>query len=115
MLVEKELEYILSDSGCKAAITTSELYARLRPVAEKLGIDVVCGHLADYVPENPEIPVPDFAKVKLDISGATTWDEAMKERNPPEVEVTNEDLAMIPYTAGTTGLPKGCMQLMLRL
>ena len=109
MLVEKELEYILSDSGCKGAITTSELYPRLRPAAEKLGIDVVCGHLADYVPENPELPVPDFAKVKLDISGATAWDEAMKERNPPEVEVTNDDLAMIPYTAGTTGLPKGCM------
>ncbi len=109
MLVEKELEYILSDSGCKMAITTSELYPRLRPVAEKLGIDVVCGHLTDYVPENPELPVPDFAKVKLDISGATAWDEAMKEKNPPEVEVTNEDLAMIPYTAGTTGLPKGCM------
>ncbi len=109
MFVERELEYILLDSGSKIVITTSELYSRLRPVAEKLKIDVICGHLADMLPEKPEIPVPDFAKVKLDISGAIAWDDAMKEKDPPKVKVTHEDLAMIPYTAGTTGVPKGCI------
>lgn len=32
-----------------------------------------------------------------------------KEYMPPEVEVGADDLAMLPYTSGTTGVPKGCM------
>jgi acyl-CoA synthetase (AMP-forming)/AMP-acid ligase II len=91
------------------AVTTSELYSRIAPVAERLGIEVIAGHHADYLPEYPELPVPDFAKVKFDTVNAVSWDEVMKESDPPEVLVTNEDLAIIPYTAGTTGLPKGCM------
>lgn len=109
MLVERELEYILSDSGAKVAVTTSELYQRLAPVTEKLGIEVICGHLADYLPEQPELPVPDFMRFKPEIEKATSWEDAMRERSPPEVLVGSDDLAMIPYTAGTTGLPKGCM------
>ncbi len=109
MLVERELEYILSDSGCRIAVTTSELYGRIAPVADKLGIEVVCGSHSDYIPEEPELPVPEFAKVRIGAEDATSWEEALKDRNPPEVNVTSEDLALIPYTAGTTGTPKGCM------
>ncbi|MBE8538567.1 long-chain-fatty-acid--CoA ligase [Geoglobus acetivorans] len=109
MLVERELEYILSDSGCKMVATTSELYQRIAPIAEKLGIDVICGHHSDYLPDEPELPVPEFARTEFDTGSATEWNEALKERNPPEVEVGGDDLALIPYTAGTTGMPKGCM------
>ncbi len=107
MLIERELEYIISDSECKLIVTTSELYSRLQPVAEKL--DIVCGHLADFIPEEPDIPVPDFAKMRYSTEGAIAWEETMKSRDPPEVEVGSDDVAMIPYTAGTTGLPKGCI------
>ena len=109
MLIERELEYILSDSGCKMAVTTSELYQRIAPVAKKLSVSVISGHLADYLPDEPELPVPEFARVRHDTGDAISWDETMKQRNPPEVQVGSDDLAMIPYTAGTTGLPKGCM------
>ncbi|AAB89737.1 MULTISPECIES: long-chain fatty acid--CoA ligase [Archaeoglobus] len=109
MLVERELEYVLSDSGSKLVVATSELAGRVLPVAKKLGIQVVCGNLSDFIPEQPTLPVPDFAKLKIDVEGTTSWSEAMKERNPPEVMVGSDDLALIPYTAGTTGLPKGCM------
>ena len=109
MLVERELEYILSDSGCKIAVTTSELYQRVAPVAENLGIEVICGHHSDYIPEEPELPVPEFARIRMETGDATPWEEVLREKNPPEVTVGSEDLALIPYTAGTTGMPKGCM------
>ncbi len=109
MLVERELEYVLKDSGSRIVVTTSELASRVLPVAKDLGIEVVCGNLSDYIPEKPELPVPDFAKIKVDVEGATSWEKAMEDRDPPEVEVDSDDLALIPYTAGTTGMPKGCM------
>ncbi|MFX8992106.1 AMP-binding protein, partial [Acinetobacter baumannii] len=38
------------------------------------------------------------------------WREAMKAQDPlPELAVARDDLALLPYTSGTTGLPKGCM------
>ncbi|WP_202320299.1 long-chain fatty acid--CoA ligase [Archaeoglobus neptunius] len=109
MLVERELEYVLKDSGSKMVVTTSELASRIVPVAKKLGIDVISGNLSDYIPEQPELPVPDFAKLKLDVENTISWNEVMAERNPPDVRVSSDDLALIPYTAGTTGMPKGCM------
>ncbi len=109
MLVGRELEYILSDSGSRMVVTTSELANKVLPEAKKLGISVICGNLSDYIPEQPTLLVPDFAKLKLDIEGTVNWNEVMAEREPPHVEVGSEDLAIIPYTAGTTGIPKGCM------
>lgn len=52
MLVERELEYVLSDSGSKLVVATSELAGRVLPVAKKLGIQVVCGNLSDFIPEH---------------------------------------------------------------
>ncbi len=109
MLVERELEYVLADSGSKIVFTSSELASRILPVAKKLSISVICGNLSDYIPEQPDLPVPDFAKLKLDVEGAVSWKEVMAARAPPEVDVESDDLALIPYTAGTTGMPKGCM------
>ncbi len=109
MLRGEELEHILKDSGAKVVITTSELYPNLNPIAKKLNLKVVAGHLADYLPEKPELPVPDFMKTRVKIEEAISWDSALREIDPPELKVNNEDVAMIPYTAGSTGIPKGCI------
>ncbi len=40
----------------------------------------------------------------------TTWEEALRhEPLTQAVPRTADDLALLPYTSGTTGLPKGCM------
>ncbi len=109
MLVKEELKYIVSDSECKMVITTSELCSRILPFIEKMNINVACGHLSDYLPEKPEVPVPEFGGGDFDAKDVISWEDTLKDREPPEVEVKYDDMAMIPYTAGTTGLPKGCM------
>ncbi len=109
MLTEHELEYIISDSECRLIFTTSELVSKVYNVAKQQDILVVCSHLSDYLPKEPEIPVPDLLLKKYPAEGTIPWEKALDELDPPEILSNCEDLAMIPYTGGTTGMPKGCM------
>jgi len=112
MLVDNELRTLLKDSGVSAIITTTELYSRVSGICGELGIDkVIVGALTDYLPETPEIPVPDFMEaIPATIEGTTRWLDALAGAPaPPAVEVGPNDLCLLPYTAGSTGIPKGCM------
>ncbi|MDP1050898.1 AMP-binding protein, partial [Klebsiella quasipneumoniae] len=52
---------------------------------------------ADWL--NADLPLP---------AGATPWAEALAcTAAPPTVDVGADDLALLPYTSGTTGKPKG--------
>ncbi|MEO8836056.1 MAG: long-chain fatty acid--CoA ligase, partial [Caldimonas sp.] len=43
-------------------------------------------------------------------AGATRWTDALAEQLAPGPHTAGpDDLALLPYTSGTTGLPKGCM------
>ena len=43
-------------------------------------------------------------------AGCTRWTDALAERLAPGPHTARpDDLALLPYTSGTTGLPKGCM------
>ncbi len=112
MLVDNELRTLLKDSGAKAVITTSELYPKLKPIGEALGLNnIIVGALNDYLPEAPEIPVPDFMdSLPPAPEGDLNWHEVLDQAPPPPpVEVNSDDLCLLPYTAGSTGVPKGCM------
>ncbi|GAB6887236.1 long-chain fatty acid--CoA ligase [Desulfothermus okinawensis JCM 13304] len=109
MLTEDELEYIIKDSGCRLISTTSELASKVYNIAKQKDILVACSNLSEYLPEEPEIPVPEFLLNKQENEWTIPWDEVLEKLDPPDVLVKHDDLAMIPYTAGTTGMPKGCM------
>ena len=112
MLVEGELHKLLGGSGAKVVLTTSELYPRLVKPCRELGIEhVIVGSLKDYLPETPEIPVTDFmTQVPSTVEGARGWTEFLDQApEAPPVEVAAGDLCLLPFTAGSTGVPKGCM------
>ncbi|GBC59206.1 long-chain fatty acid--CoA ligase [Desulfonema ishimotonii] len=112
MLTTSELARLLEDSGAKVVITTTELYDKVAELRELLGIrKVIVGAYTDYLPDEPTIPVPEFmARIPAEIEGTRTWAQVLAENHaPPEPDVQPDDLCLIPYTAGSTGIPKGCM------
>jgi len=111
LLAEREIKYVLDDSGAKAVICLSDNVETILKLKGETSLEhVICGHWKDYLPDKPEIKVPNYLFEAPDIPRDVDakWTEVIrKERTPPSVEVTVEDDATIIYTSGTTGIPKG--------
>jgi long-chain acyl-CoA synthetase len=111
---EMELEHELNDAGVKVLVAWDMLMPVAKGVLPRTQIQrVVTTHLKDYLPAEPQGPLPDMMQVpKQAIPGAqdlltiVTTDQGP----PPEVAIDlREDIGLLQYTGGTTGLPKGCM------
>lgn len=107
----EEVRHVISDSGSKVVVFGQELAANISPL---LGHEIAHGLsacYADYVAGATDLPVPDVvAQQSVDVPGTLGWMHAMQ--SPPIATATTagpDDLAVIPYTSGTTGKPKGCM------
>ncbi len=112
LLKADELRYILNDSGAKVIATSLPFVFTVAEAVKDTQVEkiIVYKH-RDYIPAEPEIPAPDFLMLDAKIPDTMVdWGKAMsEEHSPPEEKSKHEDLAMIVYTSGTTGVPKGCM------
>src|SRR5262245_16906532 len=89
-----EIEYILRDSGAKAVLTFA-------PVAENaLAATANAPEIRHVVVASPQ-PIP----------GTVSWADVIAPSpiTEPAVEIHPEQVAVICYTSGTTGRPKGAM------
>lgn len=93
-LVDRELAFLLKQSGAKALFLDNALHSHFSALNEKLQIEHV-GSLQDY--NSP------FAQDVL------TWALTPGNETEPEVQLTAEDVVQILYTSGTTSDPKGAM------
>jgi len=112
MLLENEIDYMLRDSGAKVIFVGQDLAGRVMAIKDRIrALDVVTVTYRDYLNEEPEIPVPDFVQAPHQaVPGTTSWREFMSTSAPvPELEVGPDDWAVLPYTSGSTGMPKGCI------
>ncbi|MGQ0544332.1 MAG: long-chain fatty acid--CoA ligase [Betaproteobacteria bacterium] len=101
----EELRHYVSDSDAAVAIAGRDVVAHLRPVEGLKHILVAV--YSDYLRAPTELPVPDFLKAKGEDRG---WAEAIGAGLSAQPHSAGpEDLAVMPYTSGTTGKPKGCM------
>ena len=107
-----ELRHVLADSGARAAVCAQELAPVMLEAATAASgpAHVVVTVYADHLPEGPEYPLPEWlTEPAKPVSGCVPWKEALAEGlAAPAPEATPDDLALLPYTSGSTGLPKGC-------
>ncbi len=103
---EREIRYIVENSGARMMFCLDMLYPNVRPILEdgKLEFVVLCS-IQDYIAG--AIP-PDPPEKRSDLA---VWKEVVKGRRAERTVEINpkEDVAMLQYTGGTTGKPKGVM------
>ncbi|HEY2297955.1 MAG TPA: AMP-binding protein [Jatrophihabitans sp.] len=118
-----ELHHQLADSGATVAIVYDGAYSRLSKARADTGVErVIVTSLADYLPSGKRLalllpfgavrdkreqlvtPLPRDAEV-------INFSELLAARHEPveRVMIGPEDLALLQYTGGTTGQPKGAM------
>ncbi len=102
------------DAGATTAIVSQELYPRIAPLLGSGELTrVIVAAYSDYLKQPTLLAVPDFVaepRRELTTAGATLWRDALASgAEPGPLSAGADDLCVIPYTSGTTGVPKGCM------
>jgi len=112
----EEVATILGDAGVRVVLAAEEVLDRFTgwPGAEALSL--IVARYADMLPDAPVTPPPAVTQAApLDLSGderLIPWAEALRPPTPtrlPGEDAPATDWAVMPYTSGSTGVPKGCL------
>lgn len=120
LYVERELEHQLSDSGATFIVCLELLYPRVMKVKKNTNIkQMIVTAIKDYLPFPKNLIYPFIQKKNTGLKVNVPFDDSTHDfhsflKNAPEKEVQvdidpKNDLALLQYTGGTTGLAKGVM------
>ena len=108
-----ELESELSDTQAETVICLDQIYPVVEEVRQKAPLkNIIVTSFADYLPHNPIFPIHESMQTpKKLFPGTVDLVEILKAENPsyPRPAVNLHDVALLQFTGGTTGLPKGAM------
>ncbi|MGI6512822.1 MAG: AMP-binding protein [Syntrophomonadales bacterium] len=114
MFKEGELTYALNDCTAKVVIIEDALYPILQSIRDKVPAveSVVVTSLAEYLPSEPSLPVPPgMTNESVEYPDTIDWSEFINSEpldKMVELDI-KKDVALLQYTSGTTGNPKGAM------
>lgn len=114
--VPREIEYLIRDSGAKTIVTLDILYEKIAETWENCGVEtVIVGSIGDFLPPHkrllgrllkklpaPPVPVPYGGRVRR-------MRDFLRGGTPVVNQAEPDDVAVLQYTGGTTGIPKAAM------
>ena len=99
----EELRHYVEDSDASVAIAGQNVMKEIEPLGLEQVLPIV---YSDYLDPASDLPIPDFVRAP----GPAAWKQAIAADLKPAPHLAGpDDLAVMPYTSGTTGKPKGCM------
>jgi long-chain acyl-CoA synthetase len=118
LYTEREIALQLKDSGAEISVVLDMLYPRVAAVLGDTSVrHIIFTGVQDYLPPLLRLLYPLKARreghwVTVPESPTVHRFKRLLERapaQPPQVEVKPDDVAVLLYTGGTTGTPKGAM------
>ncbi len=117
-----EVKHQLEDSEAKSIVCQDLLYDNVERTGMELK-NVILTSIGDYLPLSKKLAGKSvlgrvYGKMEVPSSqllqrpGFHQFQKLIKEYppNPPKIEINaKEDIAVLPYTGGTTGMPKGAL------
>jgi long-chain acyl-CoA synthetase len=115
LFVESEIAHQVSDSGCETILALDQFYPRLKPLLGRTCLKrVILTGVADYLPWLKRLLYPLKTRGQgrygpAPVSPAvSTWRQCLSDpAGFPPVRISQDDVALLQYTGGTTGVPKG--------
>ena len=117
LYVERELAHQIEDSGTKLmfVIDIPEVHRKVAAIAERAGLEtIVMCPLAEALPRGKATLYKLLKRKAIAEAPAdgrhVAYAKLLATRTPPRaVDIASGDLAVLQYTGGTTGVPKGAM------
>ena len=113
MFKAHEFAYQVGDLGAKAIVAADHLVPIVQSVRDRVPVEHVYSvRYGDFLPEEPTLRVPGEgagrrgAPPRTNDFHATVTSGA---KPAPVDDLTMDDVALMTYTSGTTGMPKGAM------
>ncbi|MXV61771.1 AMP-binding protein [Natronorubrum sp. JWXQ-INN-674] len=94
----REISHMLGDSGAKAVVALADLVPNVLEVQGDTDVEQIVS-----VGETPS------REAGADVDGVTEFDAFLADETKPVVDRADDDIAVQPYTSGTTGTPKGVL------
>ncbi|MFY9271147.1 MAG: long-chain fatty acid--CoA ligase [Candidatus Manganitrophaceae bacterium] len=118
LYVERELQIQLADSGAETIVALDFFYPRVEKAKQGTALkNIILTSVRDKLPWLLSLLYPIKAKKEgqwIHVEKKPPIYDMMEimrqaPSSPPDVQVTETDLALLQYTGGTTGIPKGVM------
>jgi long-chain acyl-CoA synthetase len=104
-----ELKFMMEDTGMETLITIDSALIVVRPLAKELGLKhVIVTRLTDFIKEF-ETSTAKSLDLEEGWHHFSNLIESCSDTRPPRVIINPGDPALIQFTGGTTGLPKGAV------